>query len=330
MQARPNAMTGEVETAWRVLALNWILVAVMGAALSVSLLVTDFSIGLLGVAIVAGYVAVYGGFAYANARSAKRRDPQVMFVLGGIAQLTLITALMTPLTYVAAASNLPMQDANLLAIDRALGLDWPAYVRFVNDHPLLAIWLSYGYSMIRWQLFAVPVVLAAVAHYRRVGEFAFAFGAALIATTIISGLVPAIGVYQEIGLDPASLKNLHPLAYLEQVRDLPPARDGTLRHLSLLGLAGIVTFPSFHAASAVLYGWAMWPAKWMRPIAVLANGAMMAATPIDGGHYFVDLFAGIAIAVLAIVAARRCGRLVARRQAGRAGEALVPAAVPAG
>ena len=50
-----------------------------------------------------------------------------------------------------------------------------------------------------------------------------------------------------------------------------------------------MTFPSFHAASAVLYGWALWPVRWMRPIAVLANVAMFASTPIDGGHYFIDL-----------------------------------------
>lgn len=318
----------DVEAAWRLVQFNWIVIAAMGAALALGVAVTDFSIGLSDVAIVAGYVGIYGGFAQANARSPKRRDPQVMFVLGGIAQLTLITALMTPLTYVAASTNLPMQDANLLAIDRALGLDWVAYVRFVNDHPLLALWLSYGYTMIRWQLLAIPVVLAATGHYRRLGEFAFAFGAALIATTIVSALVPAIGVYQQTGLDPGSLKNLNPLAYLEQMRDLPPVRDGVLRHLDLLGLAGIVTFPSFHAASAVLYSWALWPAKWFRPIVVLANGAMMAATPIDGGHYFVDLFAGIAVAVLAIVAARRLGRIVAQRQGGGAAEAFVPAAAP--
>ena len=54
----------------------------------------------------------------------------------------LITALMTPLTYVAGAANFPLQDANLLAIDRALGLDWLGYVEFVNDRPLLATWLA--------------------------------------------------------------------------------------------------------------------------------------------------------------------------------------------
>ena len=113
----------------------------------------------------------------------------------------------------------------------------------------------------------------------------------LLATTIISALVPAIGVYQQIGLDPATLKNINPGAYLDQLRDLPPTRDGMLRHLDLLDLGGIVTFPSFHAASAMLYAWALWPLRWMRPIALLVNGTMLAATPLNGGHYFIDVIA---------------------------------------
>jgi membrane-associated phospholipid phosphatase len=67
----------------------------------------------------------------------------------------------------------------------------------------------------------------------------------------------------------------------------------------------------------VLYAWALWPARWLRPILVLANAAMLAATPIDGGHYFVDLFAGMAIAIAAIAAARRVGQIIADRHAGR-------------
>lgn len=276
MPAMPSprpALSTEVEAAWRFLKLNWMLGAAITAVLAFSLLVTDFSLALPGVAVAIGYVGVYGGFAHANAASPKRRDPQVMFVLGGLAQTGLIAAVMTPLTYVAAATNLPLQDAN--------------------------------------------------------AEFTFAFGLALIATTLIAALVPAIGVYQEIGLDPASLPNLEAGAYLEQLRDLPPTRDGTLRHLDLLGLAGIVTFPSFHAASAVLYSWALWGARWIRPIVVVANGALLLATPIVGGHYFIDIFAGIAIAVVAIAASRRVGRIVARRHAGPSVAAAIPIAVPA-
>jgi hypothetical protein len=79
----------------------------------------------------------------------------------------------------------------------------------------------------------------------------------------------------------------------------------------------------------VLYAWALWPVRWMRPIVVLAFTAMLAATPINGGHYLIDIIAGTAIAVLAIVAARRAGRVIARWQVRSATGELVPAAVPA-
>jgi hypothetical protein len=327
-------MPEDADAAWRFFLVNWIGVGAMGAALAVCLLVTNFSIELSGLAIAVGYVGLYGGFAHANARSPTRRDPQVMFVLGGTAQIVLITAVMTPLTYVAAATDFAMKDASLLAVDRGLGLDWAAYVDYVDAHPALAAWLNAGYTMIRWPIFAIPVMLAAKGCYQRIEEFTFAFGLALVVTSIISALVPAIGVYQQIGLDPSTLKHIDPGGYLDQLRDLPPTRDGTLRHLQLLNLGGIVTFPSFHAASAVLYAWALWPLRWWRPLIVLVNGVMLAATPLNGGHYFIDLIAGVIIAMLAIVAARRVGRVIARRQIARrnAGFALpdpIPQQVPA-
>jgi hypothetical protein len=322
-------MPDEVETAWRFFLFNWIVTGAMALTLAFSLAVTDFSIGLTGLLIAIGYVGLYAGFAHANARSPKRRDPQVMFVLGGSAQIALTTAVLAPLTYVAAATNFPMQDATLLAIDRAMGLDWAAYAQFVEVHAELASWLNCGYGMIGWPIFAIPVILAATGRYRRIEEFTFAFGVALAATTVISALVPAIGVYQQIGLDPSGLAHIDPRAYLDQLRDLPPTREGALRHLELLGLGGIVTFPSFHAASAVLYAWALWAVRWMRPIVLVANGAMLAATPLNGGHYFVDVFAGVAIAALAITAARQVGRVIARRQAGLGAGVSMPAMVPA-
>jgi hypothetical protein len=318
MSIKALTSSDEVETAWRFLLANWIVIGAMGAALGLGILFTNFSIEQSGLMVAVGYVGIYGGFAHANARSPVRRDPQVMFVLGGTAQIVLITAIMAPLTYVAAAMNMPMQDSNLLAIDRALGFDWAAYVRFVDAHATLASWLNSGYAMIRWPIFAIPVILAALRQYRRIEEFTFAFGVALAATTIISALIPAIGVYQEIGLDPATLKHVNVNAYLDQLRDLPLTRDGVLRHLDLMGLGGIVTFPSFHAASALLYAWALWPLRWWRPVIVLINGVMLAATPIDGGHYFVDLIAGTAIAVAAIMAAKAVGRFIAGRQAASA------------
>jgi hypothetical protein len=328
MQAVSTTTLEETEAAWRFFLFNWIVVGAMAATLALSVLITDFTIAPVGLLVAVGYIAIYAGFAHANARSPTRRDPQVMFVLGSTAQIVLTTAVMAPMTYVAAAINFPMQDSALLAADRAMGLDWAAYVHFVDDRPSLASWLNVGYAMIGWPLFAIPVVLAAKHRYVRIEEFTFAFGVALAATTIISGLVPAIGVYQQIGLVPGSLKNINPGAYLDQLRDLQPTREGVLRHLELLGLGGIVTFPSFHAASAVLFGWALWAVRWLRPLALVVNGAMLAATPLNGGHYFIDLIAGVAVAVLSIVAARRIGQIIARRT-NFMPAAPVPAMVPA-
>ena len=239
---------------------------------------------------------------------------------------------MAPMTYVAAAINFPMQDATLLAVDRALGLDWAAYVHFVDARPALARRTQFGYTMIAWPLFAIPVFLAAKRRYQRIEEFTFAFALALAATTIISALVPAIGVYQQIGLDPGTLKNINPARLSRSIAR--PAADARRRVAPTRSAR-----PRRHRDVSELpcgvrraVAWALWVVKWMRPVALLANGAMLAATPLNGGHYFIDVFAGAAIAVLAIIAARRICQIIARRQ-GQSVYALpkpmLPAIVPA-
>ena len=69
-------------------------------------------------------------------------------------------------------------------------------------------------------------------------------------------------------------------------------------------LGGIITFPSFHAAAAILALWAFWGIWWLRPFALITNVSMLLATPVIGGHYFVDILAGILVAVGAIFAAK--------------------------
>lgn len=302
--------TREAALAWRLYEANWIPIGAMCAVLALVLAATDFSFTFGGTAFSFGFVGVYGGFAYYNAHAPHRRDPQVVFTLGATAQIVLITVVMTPMTYAAAALNFPLQDAWLDHLDRAMGLDWRAYLAFVNDHAIVRTVLTIGYGMIRWPIFIIPAALALVGDYRRLQEFTMAFALALIATTIISAFVPAIGTFYHLHLTAADYANINPAAYLEQLRDLPPVRDGSLRRLDLLALTGLITFPSFHAASAVLFAWALWPVRWLRAVTVVSNVTMLAATPIHGGHYFVDVIAGIAVAVAGIVAARWVSRRV--------------------
>jgi hypothetical protein len=305
----------EAVIAWRLSELNWVALALMCAAFVLAVALSSFSLEPIGLASCLAVIALYAGLAFLNARLPGRRDPMVVFSLGATAQLALVIVIMGPLTYLAASAGFPMQDANLHAIDLMLGLDWRAYLDFVNAHPLVAAWLSAGYSMIKWPILGIPVVLAMTGRFRRLQEFTLAFSFALVVTTVVSAMVPAIGTYYQLGLSAADYPNIFPRAYLDQLRDLPLVRDGTLRHLDVFALAGIVTFPSFHAASAVLYAWAFWGVRWARPVGVIVNGAMLAGTPIEGGHYFVDLFGGIAVTVLAIAAARLVSRNIDRRLA---------------
>jgi membrane-associated phospholipid phosphatase len=82
-------------------------------------------------------------------------------------------------------------------------------------------------------------------------------------------------------------------------------RDGTFRALTAMTAEGIITFPSFHAALAVIFAVALWPVPiLLRWIGLALNILMIASTPIDGGHYFIDVIAGIAIGTFCVIAVR--------------------------
>ena len=84
-------------TAWRLHVFNWLMLAVAGVALGVTLLLADLTITVGSIWIGAGFVGIYGAFAWLNAKFRARKDPQVVFVLGGFAQIVLVTLIMTPL-----------------------------------------------------------------------------------------------------------------------------------------------------------------------------------------------------------------------------------------
>ena len=52
----------------------------------------------------------------------------------------------------------------------------------------------------------------------------------------------------------------------------------------------------------------LWPLPWLRWPAFVINGFLIAATPIYGGHYFVDVMSGGALGALAFGVARATSR----------------------
>jgi hypothetical protein len=179
--------------------------------------------------------------------------------------------------------------------------------------------LASGYRAIHWQILLVVVALPLVGYHRKVAQFLCAFLLALKVTICISAAVPAIGVYGVMNLSPLDFPNIvdtgYPGGYADTLRVAPMLRDGSLRMLDFFEMAGVLTFPSFHAISAILYVWAFWPIQWLRPFNLLCNGTMIVSTPVGGGHFLVDVIAGIAVAASCISAARCLDMALAGRTA---------------
>jgi len=66
---------------------------------------------------------------------------------------------------------------------------------------------------------------------------------------------------------------------------------------------GIVTFPSYHATLPIILAWAQRDVARLRIIAPVWAVVTILATPVFGGHYGVDVLAGIGLAVGGIAVA---------------------------
>ena len=220
--------TIDSQAVWRLFRFNWFLIAGIFIAFGLGLLLTNFEVKPKGYLIVFTIAAAYGIFGYTNMRSPQRRHPRVFALLTAVSQMMLVISGMASVTYIATAANLPLQDARLLAFDRALGFDFRAYLDFTNDRLWFIYFLVAGYRFIFWPIWVIVVALPLLAHYGRVAEFICAFALSLIAATIISTLTPAIGVYGAMELVPSDYPNIVPQGYYDTLHDAPLLRDGTL------------------------------------------------------------------------------------------------------
>jgi len=286
----------EAGFAWQAFNLNWLPVASMGAVLLGVIACTDFSLepaafgATIAIALSLTLIAYGSAFTFP--------DPKLIFWFGSTAQVIAVTAIVGPLSYVTNALDWPLQDHTLLLMDRAIGLDPQSIAGFVNDHSWLVNYLNKGYGLIKWPLLGIPIVLTMTLRLIRLQQFVLALSIALAVTIVISMCAPAIGTYYGLNLSPAKVfPLLDSTNYAAQLRDIMALRNGSLRHLELYKLAGIVSFPSFHTASAVLYGWALWPVPGFRWATTGISAWIIIATPVIGAHYMVDLVGGAVVAV---------------------------------
>lgn len=200
-------------------------------------------------------------------------------------------------SYAVAAGSYGFVDDMLAGVDRSMGFDWLASYRFVAARPWLAELAKIAYSSIFLSPLVILAVLVMTGRVERARLFLLAFAIALTITIIVFHYLPArSALAHNVGLDPQYL----PSSGLSHIGIIDHLRSGQLTDISPRALVGLITFPSFHAVSALLFIWAAWPVRWARPVAVVVNIAMLAATPVEGTHYLIDIFGGLVVAVMSI------------------------------
>jgi hypothetical protein len=282
-------------------ALAWVILAMLTAMTLAGLSAAHISVvwmGIVGPALGATILTLIAHF-YRSVRP----EPRIAATCIALAQLVVFTAATGPLSYLVATADLPLQDGRLAAIDAAMGLDWKAYLALVNASPAFARAFGVTYGTLMPQLAVVLLMLGLGGQHRQLRTLVWAAGISGVVTVAISAAWPAIGCYTHYAVPRSAYNHFVPSGGLSYVPDLTGLRDGSLRHIDLRILEGIISFPSFHAALGALYLWGFWQNRWARWPGLLFEGSMIVGTPIMGGHYFADVIAGIAVAALSIVVA---------------------------
>jgi hypothetical protein len=205
--------------------------------------------------------------------------------VGGMAQICALMMVVAPLDYLIESLNRPLFDDSLQAVDAAFGFDWQALTNFIINHHLIKQILPYAYLSIPWQLVTI-LLICSIGTKPRENEFVQNYVLSMIICVIVGGMLPALG-------ESNNLISTFP-AEFEKVR------SGNWRSLDYGTMQGLVAFPSFHTAFAVIAVYTVRHSRLALFSIGLLNLLMLVSIPTFGGHYLTDMIGGAIVAVISI------------------------------
>lgn len=264
--------------------------------------------------IICGMIALLALLRLAKDRvehSGQRIDRAITYVLRSLQLfiacylfLLLYAITSTVLTYIGQATGAPLQDEALAAADAALGFDWVGLHAWLVDKPLLAQAMFYAYNSVAKQFLVVFLVCAIFQDRETAAQFCALLALTVIPTIILSAMWPALGTCIHYQPTAQPFADIDPMACRWYLAHVEALRAGTFDVLDVRRVEGLVTFPSYHTVMAILCVYAVRRYLWLlMPFAVL-NAVNILATLPFGGHYFVDVAGGAAIAFAAIAFVR--------------------------
>jgi len=262
------------------------------------------AVGLLSIACAGG------GIFYERVR----KDNRLAAMLIGTSFLLGMSASFSVLNYLLLTVAGPRIDVALASADRALGVDWPAMMATVAQHPRLNGVLQLVYVSVLPQIALLIVALGWRGRYELIYSLCIAVSAGAAISIALWTIAPSFGAFSVYEL-PAGAARHMVLAldgrYANQLVALLAHGPG---HIAPTDTKGLIGFPSYHAVLALLVVWYARDFVLVRWLAVGINSVVLVATPIQGGHHVVDVIAGFAVAAAALLLAHKVVRFAARPQ----------------
>ncbi|HEX4636470.1 MAG TPA: phosphatase PAP2 family protein [Rhizomicrobium sp.] len=253
-----------------------------------------FCLGLLAALLMAG------AYFYRTVRP----DPRLAAMLFGAGFLCIFSCEASVLNYLLLTKAGGRIDMQLAALDRALGFDWPAAMRWMGHHPHLNALAFIAYSSMLPQV-AVSIIVLAGIESDRVYRACMALALSALLCIAIWAFAPSFGAFSVYPLPDARLGLALDSAYAQELVRL--LRDGP-GLISPRDAKGLIGFPSYHAAMALLVIWYLRDVRILRWPVVALNLAVLMATPVQGGHHVIDVLAAFPVAALSIFVTARMAR----------------------
>lgn len=259
-------------------------------------------IAILMLLAIAWLLAAIAGLRRVTSTSRGLHYRRLALAAHGGAWLVAFTGTLSVLSYLLATLAFPLVDGRLARIDVLMGFDWPSVYAWVRARPVVNGVFELAYASGLLQLVLVPMLAALLGRASYVREFFSNLLVSILLLLLVATLWPAAGAFFSYGVaSPAEVAS---------VSDFAALRNGTLQVFDLTRMQGLVSLPSYHAALALFFVQAM---RWSR-IGLwgggLLNGLMLLSTPTEGGHYLVDVVAGVALWGVTVLVMRR----IANRQ----------------
>ncbi|MGD0188303.1 MAG: phosphatase PAP2 family protein [Roseiarcus sp.] len=220
------------------------------------------------------------------------RTPELETAPGVIAAISWSGLMALIATHAGLRADNPLIDDALARADSLLGFDAPWLIGAVSGRPFVTATLSFVYHSALLALFATAVALSFGKLRQRSWDIAFSFAFGSIVCGAVSVAYPAVGTFAHYRIGADVVAGLPKGAGTFYMPVFEAFRSGAVTTIDFDQLTGVVTFPSFHGAIALMTAFALRDVRWVAPVAWLWCVLVHVSTIPMGGHYGTDLVVG--------------------------------------